>query len=159
MIRELKYYVYYEEINRREIIKYNIFDHGGFYQDLIKIKKEFKKAYKKFWKEHDKYDSVNEFIKWSDNYKKEVFEEAVIRSLQYTFWARCEYEIVLTDWPTHINKEEFDRIRNTDEDCKYLFTIDPAYGEKIDIFDQVMLNKDIFIDYLWANIDSVRDKR
>ena len=158
-MKELQYNIYNEDINHNEIKPYNIFNHGGFHESLLKIKKEFKKAYKKFWVEHDKCNSAFEFTKWETQYKKEVFEPAVLHALRYYFWAKCEYEIILTDWPTHISKEEFDRIRSTNEDPKYRFTIDPEYGEKVDIYDQVMLNKDIFIDYLWANIDSIRENK
>ena len=47
----------------------------------------------------------------------------------YYFWSKCEWEIILSDWPP------------SDTFCK----------EKIDVFDQVMLNWDIFVDYIWNN--------
>lgn len=58
---------------------------------------------------------------------KDGFSEAVRRELMYYFWSKCEWEIVLGSWPTGRSEE------------------------KVDVYDQVMLNWDHFIDYLWNN--------
>ena len=51
----------------------------------------------------------------------ESFKKSVKSSLIYYFWAKCEWEIVVYGW----NAEE-----------------------KLDVYDQVMMNWDIFIDTL-----------
>ena len=63
---------------------------------------------------------------------KDGFREAVRRGLMYYFWSKCEWEIVLTCWPPKREGISFE-------------------DEKIDVYDQVMLNFDRFIDYLWSN--------
>lgn len=57
---------------------------------------------------------------------KLAFRNKVNSDLMYYFWSKAEYEIILKNW---IGK-----------DCEI----------KIDIYDQVMLNFDKFIDYLWG---------
>lgn len=47
----------------------------------------------------------------------------------YWFWSKCEYEIVISPWVGR-NKEEAE--------------------VKIDIYDQVMLNFNRFVDYCWS---------
>lgn len=65
--------------------------------------------------------------KCADN--KEAFAEKVRRDLMYYFWSKCEWEIILSHWPPREDARE----------------------EKIDVYDQVMLNWNVFIDYLWEN--------
>lgn len=68
--------------------------------------------------------SVEKYLKEKDLIK-DKFEERIRREAMYYFWCKCEYEIVLKQW--------------TGPDCE----------QKIDIFDQLQLNWDHFIDYLW----------
>lgn len=56
---------------------------------------------------------------------KEAFAEDVRHSLAYYFWSKSEYEILISG----------------------LFDSDKEY--KVDIYSQVMLNYDKFINYLW----------
>lgn len=91
-----------EDVNLKRIVIYNIFSHSGFWKDCC------------------------EAVHKADGDKK-VFEELIKTDLQYYFWSRCEWEIILTAWPP---RSDFD-------------------GAKIDAYDQVMLNWEQFIDYLW----------
>lgn len=99
----LEWYVYLEDFNNKKIIKYNIFNHYGFCQDLKDIIKKTK--------------------------NKDKFSEKIKRSAMYYFWSKCEYEILITTW--------FER-----KDFK---------NEKIDVYDQLQLNWNAFIDYIWKN--------
>lgn len=63
-----------------------------------------------------------------------LFREQLKRDLMYYFWARCEWEIVL----------------------KPLTGI--AADEKIDVYDQVMLNWDAFCKYVWDHGVELRRK-
>ena len=60
---------------------------------------------------------------------KAAFAEEVRHSLMYYYWSKCEWEVIISHWP-------------------------PANGfddSKVDVYSQVMLNWDRFIDYLWEN--------
>ena len=51
----------------------------------------------------------------------------------YYFWARCEYEVVISGWP-------------------------PAHGDvdrKVDIYEQLMLNWYAFVDYVWEHVKRI----
>jgi hypothetical protein len=101
-MKDMVWNVYVDDINARRIKQFNIFNHYSFNEGV-------KKAYKKY---------KNDFA---------AFAEGVRRELQYYFWSKCEWEIVLSDFPPS------DRFQK----------------EKIDVYDQVMLNWDIFIQYVW----------
>ena len=125
----LEWNVYYEDINAKAIKPFNVFQHHGFRED------------------------VEEAMKKSLTYEK--FSHEIKRSAQYYFWSKSEYEVVITSWPPYINHDEYNRI--TEEMAKRDYTqthrplnIRPVVGEKIDIFDQLMLNWSRFIDYLWG---------
>lgn len=95
--------VYLSDINKREIIIFNVFNHYSFYENLKKIIK--------------KYKTIEDF-------SKELKSICV-----YFFWAKCEYEIILTCWP------EWDKFKK----------------EKIDVYSQLNLNWDKFVNYIWDN--------
>lgn len=60
---------------------------------------------------------------------REKSEEKIKRELQYYFWCKCEHEVVISEYPpSHRNVEL-----------------------KVDIYSQVVMNWDIFFDYLWNN--------
>lgn len=61
---------------------------------------------------------------------KEVFANQLKTELAYYFWGKAEWEIIISPWCGG-NKER-DAI-------------------KIDVFDQVMMNWDKFVDYVWEN--------
>jgi hypoxanthine phosphoribosyltransferase len=60
---------------------------------------------------------------------KESFTEQLKRELRYYFWSKSEWEIIISPWLALSNSDR----------------------KKIDVFDQVMLNWDIFVDYVWDN--------
>ena len=59
------------------------------------------------------------------------FSKEVGAALQDHFWSKCEWEIQITPW---------------------VGRADPV---KIDVYDQVMLNWEAFIDYVWNNRTSL----
>ena len=143
MMKDLEYNVYIEDINARTIKPYNIFKNSRFYESIYKICQEYKK------------DKNIEF------FKKEIKNQ-----LMYNYWGRSEYEIVLTSWPPHIDVEEIDKLKKEIEehDSKYSWkqvraTVNLSISEKISIYDQVMLNFDIFFNYLLENISLLKKKR
>ena len=100
----LEWNVYKEDFNRKRIVKSNVFNYVGFLEGC-------KKAYRKYKQD----DQVKDL-------------EKEIRSLaMYYFWAKCEYEIILTGWPPP--KSGFEEM-------------------KIDIYDQLTMNWDYFFKYI-----------
>lgn len=68
-----------------------------------------------YWKYPKTYDEIKEWVK---------------KSLQYQYWARCEYEMILSPWPSYTNKNGEEIIK--DGRCR-----------KIDIYEQCLMNIDI----------------
>jgi len=69
----------------------------------------------------------NAYKKYKDDFAK--FSEEVQHNLKYYFWSKCEWEILLCSLVHRNHAEEMTR--------------------KIDVYDQVMLNWNIFIKYVW----------
>lgn len=78
-------------------------------------------------------DCITAKKKFRDN--KEEFGEGVRNSLIYYYWSKCEWEVIIDHWP---QCERFE--------CK-----------KVDVYSQVMNNWGIFIDYLFANKDLLKE--
>lgn len=128
----LYYYVYVENINQRTIEKYNVLNDN--------IVKEIRKRTKGI----------------SD---KSTFAKIIEQILIYYYRSRAEWEIVLTDWPPHISVNEISRLnqeldfyRKEYNNSPYSLAVNLATEEKIDVYGQVKLNWDIFINYLWENL-------
>ena len=60
---------------------------------------------------------------------REGFEDAIKKELMYYYWSKCEWEIILTSWPVRKNFQD----------------------AKVDVYSQVCLNWDVFIDYVGEN--------
>lgn len=69
-------------------------------------------------------NEVNKILK--EKLSKEVFFEKLRREVMYYFWSKCEYEIILSPWTGR------------------------ADNIKMDIYDQIMMNWDKFVDYVWS---------
>lgn len=63
---------------------------------------------------------------------KSYFASEAMKILRYQYWGRCEYEIILSCWPPM--------------PAPYRFK-----DRKIDVFEQIWINWDQFIDYVWAH--------
>lgn len=96
----IEWYVYYHDSNAQKIIKWNVFNHGSFKNEVDKILKE--------------------------KITKEEFANKLRTEVAYYFMSKCEYEIILCPWTG--------RADNT----------------KIGIYDQIIMNWDKFIDYVWS---------
>ena len=129
----LEWMVYKEDFNRKRIVKSNVFNYVGFLEGC-------KKAYRKYKQD----DQVKDL-------------EKEIRGLaMYYFWAKCEYEIMITSWPPSITKEEAKEIQLCVEEneARYkhlprVFGVELAVSSKMDIYGQLLLNWDRFIDYVY----------
>lgn len=122
--------VYREDFNRRAIVKYNIFDHSSFAKDVEKLLKE--------------------------DISKDEFVKNMRRSLFYYFGSKTEYETVITSWPVHIDKTELDKLNTEYEEYNnkwshypYKINVAPEVGKKVSVYDQVMMNWEPFVEYVW----------
>lgn len=135
--KKLVWNVFFEEFNKREIVVFNIFDHGSF-KNAVKL------AAKKF---KDDFDG---------------FSTEIEHNLMYYFWSKSEYEVIVTSWPPYIEAKELDRINQEVKERQekgypfYRESVNLSIGEKIDIYDQVKMNWPQFIEYLWSNLDLVK---
>ena len=69
---------------------------------------------------------VEELLK--DFNDKEEFAKQLKSELMYNFWCKSEYEVIISPW------------------CGGRITEDI----KVDIYRQVMLNWEVFVDYVWG---------
>lgn len=77
----------------------------------------------------DHYSFYRSLVKLSKKrINKEEFTKRLRSELMYYFWCKSEYEILISPW-----------IGNRDETIK------------VDIYTQVMLNWDKFVEYVWKN--------
>ena len=120
---ELTWNAYIEDRNANTIKVFNIFNSFRFISDIIKA--------------NNKYKNDFEFL------------QEVRSSLMYAFWSKAEYEVIITSWPPHIEKEEFERL--TKEDIRFRTWVNLSMGEKIDVYNQVMINWEAFKLYLLTN--------
>lgn len=63
---------------------------------------------------------------------REEFADQLRRELMYHYWSKCEWEIILTSWPPDTTGRFKDK--------------------KIDVYDQIQMNWDVFVEYVWANL-------
>ena len=135
----LSWKVYREDFNAKKIEKYDIFKRGisGGENYFEKIAKELK----------EKYPDKDQ---WAEEFRLE---------LMYRFWCKAEHEIILTSWPPYVTPEEIERMRNELKRHQEQWGYAPYHtdvrltvGEKIDIYDQLRLNWEVFINYVWENI-------
>ena len=110
----MEWNVYIGDFNRGTIETYNVFRHYYFVRDLAETLLKI-----------EKMDTL------SEGKRKEVFTEEAKRWVMYYFWAKCEWEVIISHWPPCDN----DRFKD----------------KKVDVYDQITQNWDRFIDYIWAN--------
>ena len=65
-------------------------------------------------------------VQYPDN--RHAFEEAITRGLRYYYWCKCEWEVIVSGWPP---------------------TRDGREAIKVDVFTQISMNYERFMDYLW----------
>lgn len=106
-----------------QIKEYNIFSHGYFAERVMEIAGQVK--------------------------SKNKFAERLRSILAYYFWAKSEMEIVMTDRP-YISKDELERLKGIE--CKYRTSVNLEIERKIDVYSQVRMNWDVFVDYVWYNL-------
>ena len=64
--------VYQYDVNSQTFKLYNVYSHRGFLKDLVEMKD---------------IEDIDEYA------------EKLRRSIMYHFWGKCEYEILIAEWP------------------------------------------------------------
>lgn len=125
----LEWNVFRENWNAGKIESFNVFSHDTFKKDVLEALETYK--------------------------DKEELSKAVKSIAMYYFWAKCEHEITITSWPPYITKEEAKEIQLSIEKCEAhskfpkVFNVELAASSKVDIYEQLCLNWNRFIDYLY----------
>lgn len=147
----LEWNVYVEDINAGKIKSYNIFKHGSFYADLYRKIKDYKKA-------------VKQAVKPAEHTRAlEDLKTCVRPILMYYFWSKCEWEVVISSWPVFITPEELNHINKELEEHKskwgstpYKLNVSPDVSEKVDVYSQIMLNYNAFIEYIVGHLNEFK---
>ena len=68
--------------------------------------------------------------------KTDEFVEDLRRTTRYYFWSKCEWEVMITSLFDELPYNKVPKI-------------------KIDVFKQIQLNWNIFVDFVWNNKDEI----
>ena len=121
--------VYVSSFNDREIEVRNVFELSSRFDDSLKRIRYNKKK--------QKYPFLNE-----------EFKNDLKIALQSAYWSKCEYEICLTDLFQVIEAAQLEKMKEK----RRFYTVDVVGSRKIDVYEQVMLNWDLFVEYVWNNL-------
>lgn len=129
--KKMKWFVFVSSVGNKEIKEYNIFNHDRFFEDVVKALKKCE--------------------------TKEEFAEKLRRELFYYYGSKCEWEVVITGWPTRIYSDELDRLNAEREETNkkynrdpYSLCVEPEVAKKVDVYSQVCNNWEVFVDYVWS---------
>lgn len=129
----LSWKVILEEFNTRKIYFHDIFESGYWEEKARELKETF--SNRKAWENHFRIQ------------------------LMSRYWARSEYEVVVTSWPPYINVEDIEKLQEEVNEREktwgtkpYKIYVTPTVAEKIDVFQQLEANWHVFADYVWSNI-------
>lgn len=129
----LTWKVLIEDINTKEIKRWDIFKDG----ELKIVAKEIKDS----------------------GCGKDEFAYHFRTHLMSKFWSRSEYEVIITSWPPRISMDELKRLQDEADTWEKNYGNTPKsltcrlnVMQKIDIFEQLCLNWDHFIDYVYKNV-------
>lgn len=132
----MEWNVYIENVNNKKIVKFNIFNHYVFNREIEDVLKK--------------------------NTSKEAAEKQIKSLLMYYYWSKSEWEIIITSWPPHTSQEGLLKMNKESEMFQRNYGKPPVsvgtqleVAEKIDVYNQVMLNWDVFFNYVWSNRDDM----
>ena len=116
-----------------------------FIYDFNKRKIEVKNLFNISITFNEDFEALKDQILKGDIVTKEEFADKLKSILMYTFWCRREYEIAISDlcW-TYKDATDDKKVREYEHYCKT--------AEKIDIYIQVQMNWDKFVDYVWNEV-------
>lgn len=125
----MEYYVYKYNINRQEMETINIFSHIGFNRAVLGLLQE--------------------------DLDKAQFTDRIQKELAYYFKSKSEYEIVITSSPCYFSIEEVKKSISKYEESESRYSpkvlcLESLVISRIDIYDQIVNNIHIFVDYVWS---------
>ena len=130
-VKELVWYVMAYKNGR--VGPYNIFDHGTYTH------------------------YVSELIKKKPT--KEELGKGLESETRYCFWGKVEHEITISEYPPYMTKNDIETLLDEGDKYKrqngrYPYRQSPKIENsiKVDIYAQVKLNWDVFVDYIWRSI-------
>ena len=130
--------VYRRNFNTKELEKYNVFSHWSFRESLERMAKR--------------------------RLNRENFDKHLRREVMYYFWSKCEWEVIITSWPAYITSEELTRLNKELEEERQRYGRNPRIlnvrlreGDKIDVYNQLMLNWELFSEYVWNHRKELRE--
>ena len=111
-------------------------------------------------KNFESYDIIPYLVSRYNKTKKkkpvtfEEFKEFVKDESRYQWWARCEYEIILSPWPYITSpSERYDKKEEDDiEAWKEHWKKHLNECQKIDVYRQVMMNLDVITNLVMESI-------
>ena len=129
---DLVWNVFICDMNTKQVEIHNIFNHYSFRESIKKLMKE--------------------------KLTKEEFDERLRREISYYYWTKVEWEITIASYPTYIDRAEFERLmaereKHYRETGKYPYSnyVNYAGAKRVDVYDQIMLNWDAFVNYVWEH--------
>lgn len=124
---------------------WNVYDYGH-YDDVPKIFNVFKHS--------DFMETVEKLLKME--LTKEEFAEQLRRKAMYYYWSKTEWECIITGNNPQISDKEVSRIitecyieGHKGKNFHWSSAINLLDSEKIDVYDQLSLNWEHFVDYVW----------
>lgn len=170
MDKHLEWNVYREDTNKKDFIKYNVFSHYHFVQDIASVIKTFEKREKQELLDLEilcnglSRAALTKKANIEESARLEFLEEEIRGYCRYNFWGRCEYEVLLCSWPNVISMEELDRINSEIREHKekypnlkqYRATVNCEVCDKISIYDQLELNWPQFFNYVRDNMKELK---
>ena len=123
-----KFNVILYDFNGKKFVSYDVMPYlRNAYKERLDRHKELVKKIKRSKKLDESIleDKYNKLPVTFEEFKTFVKDES-----QYQYWSRCEYEIILSDWPPS----------------------KPPIEEKWDVYDQIMMNHDIVTRLLMEDV-------
>jgi len=141
--KKLVWNVFHYDFNNKKVTPINLFEFNWVFlvDGLLYAKKHY----------------ANDFIKFANHIRTE---------LQCEYWSRSEYEVIVSGWiGTGFKEEDINEFKKEIEEQKQegcpfprVFAYDDT-SYKLDVYTQVMLNWDRFIDYVWNNKRLITKKK
>lgn len=113
------FYVLYKNFNSKKVEKYNVM--VSLYNTIFNTNGSISKS---------RFYIIDDDYKRKEIKNKQDLKQFIDRHFRYLYWAKCEWEFIVREWPTC--SEEHD--------------------EKIDVYTQLKPNIDLIVDIVWEQI-------
>lgn len=118
-----KFFVLNKDFNTGQLEKVDVLN-NFFNVILTKTGRFNKKEFKYIGPEYKSYPVTT----------KEQLSSLLVSHFRYNYWAKCECEFLICDWP---NREK----------------VDDSRPIKIDMFDQIKINYSLILDLVWNYLE------